>query len=66
MKTAITDCWKNDLCCLFKIESLIQSSKTTFADKQKTSKAKFNEKPRNLDSYSTNGKQNFKQSKTVQ
>ena len=46
------------------LKSLMASLKTTFSDKQKTSRAKFNEKQQNLDSYSTNGKQNFKQSKT--
>ena len=42
MKTAITDYWKSDSCCLFKIESQMQSLTTTFSDKQKTSEAKFN------------------------
>ena len=41
----------------------MQSLKTTFADKKKTRKAKFYEKRQNLDSYSTDGKQNLKQSK---
>ena len=35
----------------------MQSLKTTFSDKQKTSEANFNEKRQNLDSYSKNGKQ---------
>ena len=39
---------------------------TTFSDKQKTSEAKFTEKRQNLDSYSKNGKQNYKQSKNFQ
>ena len=44
----------------------MQSLTTTFSDKQKTSQSKFIEKRQNLDSYSKNGKQNYKQSKNVQ
>ena len=62
---AITDCWKSCSCCLFKIESYMQSLTTTFSEKYKTSEAKFNEKRQNLDSDSKNGKQTCKQRKNV-
>ena len=58
-KTAIADCWKRCSCCLFKIESHMQSLTTTFSEKYKTSEAKFNEKRQNLDSDSKNGKQTY-------
>ena len=63
---AITECWKSCSCCLFKIESYMQSLTTTFSEKYKTSEAKFNEKRQNLDSDSKNGKQTYKQRKNVE
>ena len=60
IKMAITDCWKSCSCCLFKIESYMQSLTTTFSEKYKTSEAKFNEKRQNLDSDSKNGKETYK------
>ena len=44
----------------------MQSLTTTFSDKQKTSQSNFTEKRQNLDSYSKNGKQHYKQSINVQ
>ena len=63
---AITDCWKSCSCCLFTIESYMQSLTTTFSEKWKTSEAKFNEKRQNLDSDSKNGKQTYKQRKNLE
>ena len=67
MKTAVTGCWKviRVVYLRFKAKSAIIDN-NLISDKQKTSEAKFNEKRKNLDSDSKNGKQHYKQSKNVE
>ena len=44
----------------------MQSMTTTFSEKYKTSKAKFNEKRQNLDLGNKNGKQTYNERKNVE